>query len=158
MSGNVNWKTAPRGALALAHKRPPCPSTIERQIVSPRPMPFGLVVWKALKRFSDSRRRQSRARIANGDQHFARPGLARRDQQLPRAFARSSPRYVTRYTEGFSHFVASMTAPVASGLERSPVGLAPTGKRRLLTAHANSGRSPPAWRRGQSRGSPRPRR
>jgi hypothetical protein len=29
---------------------------------------------------------------------------------------------VTRYTEGFSHFVTSMTAPVASGLERSPGG------------------------------------
>ena len=35
--GNVNWKTAPRGKLALAHNRPPCPSTIERQIDSPRP-------------------------------------------------------------------------------------------------------------------------
>jgi hypothetical protein len=26
--------------------------------------------------------------------------------------------YVTSYTEGFSHFVTSMTAPVASRLER----------------------------------------
>src|SRR5271166_5428794 len=49
--------------------------------------------------------------------------------------------YVTRYTEGFSHFVTSMTAPVASGWSVRRVGLAPTGKRRLLTAHANSGRS-----------------
>src|SRR5580700_5539036 len=47
--------------------------------------------------------------------------------------------YVTCYTEGFSHFVTSMTAPVASGWSVRRMGLAPTGKRRLLTAHANSG-------------------
>ena len=45
--------------------------------------------------------------------------------------------YVTSYTEGFSHFVTSMTAPVASGWSVRRVGLAPTGKRRLLTAHAS---------------------
>jgi len=39
--------------------------------------------------------------------------------------------YVTSYTEGFSHFVTSMTAPVASGWSGRRVGLAPTGKRRL---------------------------
>jgi len=50
--------------------------------------------------------------------------------------------YVTCYTEGFSHFVTSMTAPVASGWSVRRVGLAPTGKRRLLTAHANSGHCP----------------
>ena len=49
--------------------------------------------------------------------------------------------YVTSYTEGFSHFVTSMTAPVASGWSVRRVGLAPTGKRRLLTAHAKSGHS-----------------
>jgi len=38
---------------------------------------------------------------------------------------------VTRYTEGFSHFVTSMTAPVASGWSVRRVGLSPTGKRRL---------------------------
>jgi len=54
--------------------------------------------------------------------------------------------YVTSYTEGFSHFVTSMTAPVASGWSVRRVGLSPTGKRRLLTAHANSGRSSTAWR------------
>ena len=37
--------------------------------------------------------------------------------------------------EGFSHFVASMTAPIASGWSDCRVGLAPTGKRRLVTAH-----------------------
>ena len=42
---------------------------------------------------------------------------------------------------GFSHCVTSMTAPVASGWSVRRVGLAPTGKRRLLTAHANSGHS-----------------
>jgi hypothetical protein len=48
---------------------------------------------------------------------------------------------VTCYTEGSSHFVTSMTAPVASGWSGCRVGLAPTGKRRLVTAHAISGRS-----------------
>ena len=33
------------------------------------------------------------------------------------------------------HFVTSMTAPVASGWSGCRVGLAPTGKRRLVTAH-----------------------
>src|SRR6202795_821401 len=41
--------------------------------------------------------------------------------------------------EGFSHFVSSMTAPVASGWSGCRVGLAPTGKRRLFTAHTRSG-------------------
>ena len=56
--------------------------------------------------------------------------------------------YVTCYTEGFSHFVTSMTAPVASGWSVRRVGLAPTGKRRLRTAHAKSGHSPTVWRNG----------
>ena len=43
--------------------------------------------------------------------------------------------------EGFSHFVTSMTAPIASGRSGCRVGLAPTGKRRLVTAHTQSGRS-----------------
>jgi hypothetical protein len=41
--------------------------------------------------------------------------------------------------EGFSHFVASMTAPIASGWSGCRVGLAPTGKRRLVTAHTQGG-------------------
>src|SRR6202030_3586815 len=41
--------------------------------------------------------------------------------------------------EGFRHFVASMPAPVASGWSGCRVGLAPTGKRRLVTAHTPSG-------------------
>jgi hypothetical protein len=41
--------------------------------------------------------------------------------------------------EGFSHFVTSMTAPIASGWSRCRVGLTPTGKRRLSTAHAMNG-------------------
>ena len=55
----------------------------------------------------------------------------------PAARNSSWPRhlYVTCYTEGFSHFVTSMTAPVASGWSIRRVGLAPTGKRRLCTAH-----------------------
>src|SRR5258706_5170228 len=39
-------------------------------------------------------------------------------------------------SEGFSHFVTSIAAPVASGWSVCRVGLAPTGKRRLSTAHA----------------------
>src|ERR1700687_5042728 len=67
--------------------------------------------------------------------------LAQRSLALRPAHSRRHL-YVTRYTEGFSHFVTSMTAPVASGWSVRRVGLAPTGKRRLLTAHTNSGRSP----------------
>ena len=46
--------------------------------------------------------------------------------------------YRDTLTRGFSHFVTSMTAPVASGWSGCRVGLAPTGKRRLFTAHARS--------------------
>src|ERR1700756_4164944 len=42
------------------------------------------------------------------------------------------------HSEGFSHFVTSLTAPVASGWSGRRVGLAPTGKRRLSTAHTQS--------------------
>src|SRR5260370_4241769 len=66
--------------------------------------------------------------------------LAPRSLALRPAHSRRH-RYVTGYTEGFSHFVTSMTAPVASGWSVRRVGLAPTGKRRLVTAHANSGHS-----------------
>jgi hypothetical protein len=45
-------------------------------------------------------------------------------------------------SEGFSHFVTSMTAPVASGWSGCRVGLAPTGERRLITAHTRSGHRP----------------
>ena len=44
--------------------------------------------------------------------------------------------------EGFSHFVTSMTAPIASGWSGCRVGLAPTGKRRLVTAHTHLGHGP----------------
>src|ERR1700704_2036792 len=46
--------------------------------------------------------------------------------------------YRDTLTVGFSHFVTSMTAPVASGWSGCRVGLAPTGKRRLSTAHPHS--------------------
>src|SRR5467141_3069478 len=45
-------------------------------------------------------------------------------------------------SEGFSHFVSSIAAPVASGWSGCRVGFAPTGKRRLFTAHARNGRWP----------------
>jgi hypothetical protein len=43
------------------------------------------------------------------------------------------------HSEGFSHFVTSIAAPVASGWSGCRAGLAPTGKRRLVTAHTQSG-------------------
>ena len=45
--------------------------------------------------------------------------------------------FVARLTEGFRHIVTSMSAPVASGWSGCRVGLAPTGKRRLCTAHTH---------------------
>jgi len=38
-------------------------------------------------------------------------------------------------SDGFSHFVTSMAAPVASGWSDCRVGLSPTGKRRLAKVH-----------------------
>ena len=46
-------------------------------------------------------------------------------------------------SEGFSHFVTSIAAPVASGWSGCRVGFAPTGKRRLFTAHATNGNNRP---------------
>jgi hypothetical protein len=46
--------------------------------------------------------------------------------------------YRDTLSEGFSHFVTSMTAPVASGWSVRRVGFAPTEKRRLSTAHGKS--------------------
>src|SRR5271154_2523422 len=46
--------------------------------------------------------------------------------------------YRDTLSEGFSHFIISMTAPVASGWSGCRVGFTPTGKRRLFTAHATS--------------------
>lgn len=49
--------------------------------------------------------------------------------------ARQVP-YRTLYTRGFSHFVTSATAPVATGRSEScRAGFAPAGKQRLCTAH-----------------------
>src|SRR6266446_4640493 len=48
--------------------------------------------------------------------------------------------YRDTLSEGFSHFVTSIAAPVASGWSGCRVGLAPTGKRRLSTAHTRCGR------------------
>src|SRR6202040_7717 len=47
--------------------------------------------------------------------------------------------YRDTLSEGFSHFVTSIAAPVASGWSVCRVGFAPTGKRRLFTAHAIHG-------------------
>ena len=50
-----------------------------------------------------------------------------------------TPYFVSRFTRGFNHFVTSTVAPVASGWSGCRVGLSPTGKRRLSTAHARYG-------------------
>src|ERR1700733_13380543 len=42
--GKVKWNVAPRPLFAVAHKRPPCDSTMERLIDNPMPLPWGLVV------------------------------------------------------------------------------------------------------------------
>jgi hypothetical protein len=42
------------------------------------------------------------------------------------------------HSEGFSYFVTSIAAPAASGWSGCRVGLTPTGKRRLVTAHTRS--------------------
>src|SRR5262245_49908785 len=47
--------------------------------------------------------------------------------------------YRDTLTEGFSHFVTSIAAPVASGWSVCRVGVAPTGERRLGTAHTQPG-------------------
>src|SRR6266478_3729843 len=47
--GKVRLKLAPRGKLPVAHRRPPCDSTMERLIRSPMPVPWDLVVKNALK-------------------------------------------------------------------------------------------------------------
>jgi hypothetical protein len=76
--------------------------------------------------------------------------LARRSLALRPAHSRCH-QFVARLPEGFSHFVASMTAPVASGWSGRRVGLAPTGKRRLITAHTQMGHSVLAEADGRKR-------
>ena len=66
--------------------------------------------------------------------------LAQRSLALRPAHSRCHL-FVARLPEGFSHFVTSMTAPVASGWSVRRVGFAPTGKRRLITAHTRSSQS-----------------
>jgi hypothetical protein len=71
---------------------------------------------------------------------FSRP--AQRLLTLGPAHSRCH-QFVTPFTGGFNHFVTSTVAPVASGWSDCRVGLSPTGKRRLVTAHAITGRQ---WR------------
>lgn len=79
--------------------------------------------------------------------------LARRSLALRPAHSRCHL-FVTRITEGFNRFVTSTIAPVASGWSICRVGLAPTGKRHLFTAHTRSGHS---FNRGEWPGLPRKR-
>jgi hypothetical protein len=53
--GKMTWKTDPCGIALAAVMRPPCDSTIDRQIDSPIPIPSAFVVKKTSKiRFSSS--------------------------------------------------------------------------------------------------------
>jgi hypothetical protein len=61
--------------------------------------------------------------------------LARRSLALRPAHSRCH-RIVARLPEGFNHFVSSIVAPVLPAGAVRRVGLSPTGKRRLITAHA----------------------
>jgi hypothetical protein len=64
-------------------------------------------------------------------------------------YTRAATVFRDTLSEGFSHFVTSMTAPVASGWSGRRVGLTPTGKRRLSTAHGHScraGQGEERWR------------
>src|SRR5262249_28485911 len=85
--GNVNWKTAPRGSLAVPHSRPPCASTIERLIARPMPMPCGLVVWNARNSWSRCVAPSPGPRIGHADQHGTRFGRHGGDRQLARRLA-----------------------------------------------------------------------
>ena len=62
--------------------------------------------------------------------------LAQRSLALRPAHSRCH-QFVARLPEGFRHFVTSMPAPVTSGWSGCRVGLAPTGKHRLFTAHTH---------------------
>src|SRR5450432_2977020 len=94
-------------------------------------------------------------RMAGPPQQAPRQGqLAIQNRRRPRQAEETLPSVrVTRATSrdplsrGFSHFVTSMAAPVASGWSICRVGLAPTGKRRLFTAHTYSGHRPTKERR-----------
>ena len=68
--------------------------------------------------------------------------LARRSLALRPAHSRRHL-YVTCYTEGSSHFVTSMTAPVASGWSVSPGGTCTHWKAPPFTAHTLS--CPSSW-------------
>jgi hypothetical protein len=69
----------PRSELAVAHKWPPCDSTMERLIGSPMPVPPGLVVKKCPKNLLRLLRGQSHTRIADRDQQMTVLGLLRLD-------------------------------------------------------------------------------
>src|SRR5580698_3857650 len=64
--------------------------------------------------------------------------FARRSLALRPAHSRCH-QFVTRITEGFSHFVASIASPVASGLIFCLVLITPARKRHLFTAHTHNG-------------------
>jgi hypothetical protein len=77
--------------------------------------------------------------IAVDFHHILLAGFSRRTHSRYGLHTRAVTVYRDTLIEGFSHFVTSMTAPIASGWSVCRVGFAPTGKRRLFTAHTRNG-------------------
>ena len=96
--------------------------------------------WACAANSVGRRRRSLRGRNRGGIRRGGAGGSVYGDLTAATACTRAKSPYVTLYTRGFSHFVTSMTAPIASGRSDScRVGLAPTEERRLITAHTQSG-------------------
>ena len=95
-SGSVKRNVAPRSALFSAQMRPPCASTIVREIDSPTPMPFGLVVKNGSnRRPSFSARSRARSHSLATSTHPL-PVSARAHRHLRSRSATSSDRIHTR--------------------------------------------------------------
>jgi hypothetical protein len=102
----------------------------------------GFCTWLSLPRLQFSCFEISKDTVVQSGRHWSfrnRPvQFELVDPAKPGAPALTRP---AALIDGFSHFVTSTTAPVASGWSGCWVGLAPTGKRRLCTAHTPSGLS-----------------
>src|SRR6202795_3610748 len=141
--------------LSDSPRRPACPSRASGW--SSRTTPWGLpclVPFPFLHAFATTPAQRLGLLLRSFTQPYqpSPKGLSGRPAHRPfRGFLGVHSRYglhtraVTVYrdtlTRGFRHFVTSMTAPVASGWSGCRVGLAPTGKRRLSTAHTRSRRA-----------------
>src|SRR5208337_1195960 len=111
------------------HERPACPSAGVRLIIPNHAL--GLPVLRALSLCACCRQYPGAAtgRRLRSPHPAVQPSPKLRSGRRSLALRPAHLRrhlYVTSYTEGFSHFVTSMTAPVASGWSVRRVGLSPT--------------------------------